>query len=117
LFILFIKCAIVGAIDVQVATVSKQNRQHSVEVYTVAFVPSYLLPDSRPVSLDPFLEPLVRDFEDGFIEGYSYSNIYHCLIRKISNKIWLCAGCTFLLIKIGVYGKVKISCIIDLKDL
>lgn len=65
--------AIVGAIDVQVATVSKQDRQHTVEVYTVGFVPSYLLPDSRPVSLDPFLDPLVRDFEDGFIEGYSYS--------------------------------------------
>ena len=45
---------------------------HTVEVYTVGFVPSYLLPDSRPVSLDPFLDPLVRDFEDGFIEGYLY---------------------------------------------
>lgn len=69
----FVNCAIIpGAIDVQVATVSKQDRQHSAEVYTVGFVPSYLLPDARPISLDPFLEPLVRDFEDGFIEGYTY---------------------------------------------
>lgn len=62
-------CTVVGAIDVQVATVSKQDRQQTAEVYTIGFVASYLLPDSRPVSLDPFLEPLVRDFEDGFIEG------------------------------------------------
>jgi len=40
-------------------------------MYT-GFVPSYLLPDSWPVSLDSFLEPLVRDFEDGFIEGSTY---------------------------------------------
>ena len=83
---------VVGAIDVQVATVSKQDRQHSVEVYTVGFVPSYLLPDSSPVSLDPFLEPLVRDFEDGFIEGFS-KDIYinHCFSRMISSRIWLCS--------------------------
>ena len=61
---------LLGAIDVQVATVSKQDRQHTAEVYTIGFVPSYLLPDSRPVSLDPFLDALVRDLEDGFIEGY-----------------------------------------------
>lgn len=36
-------CAILGAINVQVATVSKQDRQHTVEVYTAGFVPSYLL--------------------------------------------------------------------------
>lgn len=39
------------------------------EVYTVGFVPSYDLPDARPNSIDPFLEPLVSDIEKGFIEG------------------------------------------------
>lgn len=57
------------SIDVQVATISKQDRQHSVEVYTLGFVLSYLLPDAQPGSVDPFLEPLIRDFEDRFIEG------------------------------------------------
>ena len=43
----FLYCAIIPrAIDVHIATVSKQDGQHSVEVYTVGFVPSYLLPDA-----------------------------------------------------------------------
>ena len=43
----FVYCAIIpGAIDVHVATVSKQDGKHSVEVYAVGFVPSYLLQDA-----------------------------------------------------------------------
>lgn len=48
---------------------SKLNRSNAVETYTVGFVPSYVLPDKRPNSLDPFLQPLVADLEKGFIEG------------------------------------------------
>lgn len=48
---------------------SKKDRLHTEEVYTVGFVPSYDLPDGRPNSIDPFLEPLIKDLEDGFIEG------------------------------------------------
>ena len=48
---------------------SKLDRSNAVETYTVGFVPSYVLPDKRPNSLDPFLQPLVEDLEKGFIEG------------------------------------------------
>lgn len=48
---------------------SKIDRLQTEEVYTVGFVPSYDLPDARPNSIDPFLEPLIRDIESGFIEG------------------------------------------------
>ncbi|KAK3754208.1 hypothetical protein QZH41_003310 [Actinostola sp. cb2023] len=58
-----------GAMEVTIATMSKANRCKDVETYTVGFVPSYLLPDSRPNSLDPFLDPLISDLEKGFIEG------------------------------------------------
>ena len=52
-----------------IATMSKEDRLCTEEIYTVGFVPSYDLPDARPNSIDPFLEPLVRDLEEGFIEG------------------------------------------------
>lgn len=47
----------------------KLDRCHKDEVYVVGFVPSYLIPNKRSDSLDPFLEPLIRDMEDGFIDG------------------------------------------------
>ena len=51
----FLYCAIIPrAIDVNVATVSKQDGQHSVEVYTVGFVPSYLLPDAWTIQVTLF---------------------------------------------------------------
>lgn len=59
----------IGAIDVSVATMEKEQRLQTGQVYTVGFVPSYDLPDARPNSIDPFLEPLVSDIENGFIEG------------------------------------------------
>lgn len=58
-----------GAIDVSVATMTREERLQTGEAYTVGFVPSYDLPDKRPNSIDPFLEPLVSDIENGFIEG------------------------------------------------
>ena len=48
---------------------SKEDRCHVDEVYVFGFVPSYLLPKKRPISLDPFMEPFIRDIEDGFING------------------------------------------------
>ena len=62
---------ITGAIEVSIATMSKVKRCCTEEVYVVGFVPSYLLPKKRPISLDPFLEPFVRDIEEGFINGLS----------------------------------------------
>ena len=51
---------------------SKENRCQVTEVYVFGFVPSYLLPKKRPASLDPFMEPFIRDIEDGFINGKYY---------------------------------------------
>lgn len=48
------------------ATMSKEERLHTGEVYTVGFVPSYDLPDGQLKSLDPFLEPLISDIEAGY---------------------------------------------------
>ena len=61
--------ALQGAIEVSVATMTKEERLQTSEVYTVGFVPSYDLPDGQPKSFDPFLEPLISDIEAGFIEG------------------------------------------------
>ena len=55
-----------------IATMSKEDRLCTEEIYTVGFVLSYDLPDARPNSIDPFLEPLVRDLEEGFIEGRTH---------------------------------------------
>lgn len=58
-----------GAIEVTIATMSKSDRCSTDEVYVVGFVPSYLLPNKRAISLDPFIEPLIADIESGFIHG------------------------------------------------
>ena len=50
---------------------SKDERLKVQEVYVFGFVPSYLLPKKRPISLDPFMEPFIRDIEEGFIKGMS----------------------------------------------
>lgn len=47
----------------------KTDRCHTNEVYVVGFVPSYLVPNKRSQALDPFLEPLIKDIEEGFING------------------------------------------------
>ena len=59
----------IGAKEMSVATMAKEERLKTGEVYTVGFVPSCDLPNGQPDSIDPFLEPLVRDIEAGFIEG------------------------------------------------
>ncbi|KAJ7389135.1 hypothetical protein OS493_033459 [Desmophyllum pertusum] len=53
------------------------------EVYTVGFVPSYLLPDKRPNAMDPFLEPLVADIENSFIEDAQGNILRHPLSDTI----------------------------------
>ena len=50
---------------------SKLERCHTDEVYVAGFVPNYLLPKQRSNALDPFLEPLLRELEEGFISGIS----------------------------------------------
>ena len=76
---------ITGAIEVLIATMSKVKRCCTDEVYVVGFVPSYLLPKKRLISLDPFLEPLIRDIEEGFINGLaSFAYVYIAQIIAFS---------------------------------
>lgn len=60
-----------------IATMRKANRFHTDEVYVSGFVPSYLLPNKRPISLDPFLFPLVEEIEELFIDGMGVYIMFH----------------------------------------
>ena len=64
---LFFFC--LGAIDITIASMSKEQRCRTDEVHVVGFVPSYLLSKKCSSSLDPVLDPLMTDIEDGFIDG------------------------------------------------
>ena len=63
-----------GALEVQIANMCKEDRQKQCEIFVVGFVPTYLLPERRPVALDPFLLPLIEEIEDGFINGIEVDN-------------------------------------------
>ena len=58
-----------GSIEVQIATMSKQDRASIDEVYVCGFVPTYMLSKKMPWSLDPFIHPLITEIEDAFIDG------------------------------------------------
>ena len=53
---------------------AKEDRQKQSEIFVVGFVPAYLLPERRPISLDPFLSPRLDEIEDGFINGIAVDN-------------------------------------------
>lgn len=74
-----------GAIEVSIATMCKGERCHTDEVYVVGFVPSHLLPHKRSISLDPFLDPLIRQIEEGFIRGNCHF-ILSCISTLLINK-------------------------------
>ena len=84
----------IGAIDVSVATMKKEECLQTGEVYTVGFVPSYDLPDKRPNSIDPFLEPLVSDIDNGFIEGKNLK--FRCKYLLLVT-VWMSQENTFLM--------------------
>ena len=63
-----------GALEVQIANMYKKDRQKQSEIFVVGFVPTYLLPERRPVALDPFLLRLLEEIEDGFINGVEVDN-------------------------------------------
>lgn len=50
-----------GALEVQIANMYNEDRQKQSEIFVVGFVPTYLLPERRPLALDPFLLPLPAD--------------------------------------------------------
>lgn len=58
-----------GSVEVSIANMKKEDRNHVDEVYVVGFVPSYIVPNI-PVALDPFLHPLLTDICKGFIDGF-----------------------------------------------
>jgi hypothetical protein len=43
-----------GTVSVSAATMSKTQRSHSNQVFVVGFVPTYLLPKRKVISMDPF---------------------------------------------------------------
>lgn len=106
-------CMITGAIEVSIATMYKRDRLQTEEVYTVGFVPSYDLPDRRPNSIDPFLEPLIKDLEDGFIEGkmliiFNLISIMHVCQQVLSTSLhWAVLWCLSIEIIICSYSKLQ----------
>lgn len=66
---IFISSCSAGSIEVSLATMSKDERNHTDEVYVVGFVPTYKIRKRTAISLDPFLEPVIQEIENGFIEG------------------------------------------------
>lgn len=66
----------IGSIEISVATMSKVDRNHSDEVYVTSFVPHAVLPNKQPKSLDPFLEKLVNELEELFINGNCFFYVY-----------------------------------------
>lgn len=58
-----------GSFEVTVANLKKAERNHVDEVYVIGFVPCFEVPNI-PCALDPFMEPLMKDTCEGFIDGY-----------------------------------------------
>ena len=58
-----------GSFEVTVANMQKAARNHVDEVYVVGSVLLFQVPN-LPNELDPFLQPLMNDLCEGFIEGY-----------------------------------------------
>lgn len=58
-----------GSFEVTVANMRKTHRNHVDQVYLVGFVPCFEVPNLHQ-SLDPFLETLMKDLCNGFIEGF-----------------------------------------------
>ena len=57
-----------GAKEVTIANMYKEERCKAEEVYVLGFVPIHLLPKKRLCSLDPFLHRLITELEDIFID-------------------------------------------------
>ena len=89
------------------ANMSKEDRQKQSEIFVVGFVPVYLLPERRPISLDPFLPPLLDEIEDGFINGIAVDNysftlpnfpsgpakLRHLILCVIGDHVAICEVC------------------------
>ncbi|XP_048578361.1 uncharacterized protein LOC125560609 isoform X2 [Nematostella vectensis] len=58
-----------GSLEVSIANMKKADRSHTSEVYVVGFVPLSSTPKLQE-TYDPFLQPLMEDICEGFINGF-----------------------------------------------
>ena len=63
-----------GAVEAQIANMCKEDRQKQSGIFVVGFGSAYLLPERRPISLDPFLSPLRDEIEDVLISSIAVDN-------------------------------------------
>lgn len=61
-----------GSLEVSIANLKKEDRSHTDEVYVLGFVPLASTP-KLPQTYDPFLQPLMEDLSEGFINGFKVS--------------------------------------------
>jgi len=61
-----------GSLEVTIANCRKEHRNHTDEVYVLGFVPLASTPN-LPQTYDPFLQPLMEDLCEGFINGFEVS--------------------------------------------
>lgn len=59
----------IGSVCFSIANLKKSDRNKTDEVYTLNFVPSSKLPNKTAHKYDPFLEPMIREIEELFING------------------------------------------------
>lgn len=60
---------LLGSIELTVANMEKEKRCLDENVFVSSFVPEHKLPNKQPSALDPFLDPLVTELEELFING------------------------------------------------
>uniref|UniRef100_A0A7M5WW45 Uncharacterized protein n=3 Tax=Clytia hemisphaerica TaxID=252671 RepID=A0A7M5WW45_9CNID len=58
-----------GSIELTIANMRKKERFKNENVFVSSFVPEHKLPNKQPTALDPYLEPLVEEIEELFIDG------------------------------------------------
>ena len=78
----------------------KLHRSQNDHIYTTTFVPEHALSNKEPNALDPFLEPLIEELQELFINGkfaFEAYNLYYTLFecKKInSNESYTKIPCT-----------------------
>ncbi|XP_066914088.1 uncharacterized protein [Clytia hemisphaerica] len=58
-----------GSIEVTIANMEKRERSKSENVFVTSFVPEHHLPNKQPTALDPYLNPLIDELVELFING------------------------------------------------
>ena len=58
-----------GSIEVTIANMEKRERSKSENVFVTSFVPEHHLTNKQPTALDPYLNPLIDELVELFING------------------------------------------------